>query len=148
MSTPYQGSPNPNMPDANAMQPPQKSGGGTKTCLIIGGIVGVLGLLVCGGCFGFMWWGVGAGMKVVGEQVQTEYTDHEVVVEKLGGIDSIEWNMGKTQSYAQDHPEENPAFLAFKVSGPKGDGVLYVQQQGNVFTNGRLEIDGEEFPLE
>lgn len=115
-----------NSGDSPAPQP--QSGSGKKIAWIIGIIGGVLllGVLVCcgAGYFFFNW-----ALNQAGEIVIAELKDNPVVVEHLGGIDSVETNLPLSGVETEKAKQDDPAAqrIVFDATGPKGTGQLVVE---------------------
>ena len=128
---------------------PKKSGGGG--CLKIALIVLGVGILCCGCCGGGIYWMMGKGMKQLASSVETQYANHPVVQDKLGGIDSCTFSWGGLISYAQENPNAEKGTIVFEVSGPKGSGQIIARQDPSnqqQVMDAKLIMNGEEFELD
>lgn len=138
--------------DFNQQQPPQAYGSpppaprssGMKIVWILLGLFGVLGLVCCGGCVGFTFWGMSAGAKEIAKQVEGT----PAMQEHIGTVESASMNLTATAQYAQENPgSDNVAVI--DVKGSKGSGQLIVKTGGgNTIQWAKLRLDsGEEFDL-
>jgi hypothetical protein len=139
-------------PYENSAGPPKKKSNALMIILIIVGIGGVLCLVCCGG---FMWMGYSAmnvGMEMFAEAIRLEYGDHPAVLEHIGELESVESDLFNAAAY---EGQMTPGELPYKVSGPRGEGVIFVRQgppQANGqpgVADGRLLLpDGEVIELD
>src|SRR5688572_28673238 len=72
-------------------QAPRSSGGG-KTVLIVFGLLGVGVLLCCGTCGGLGYVTIQNEHKEHAQTLLNDYRNHPIVLEQLGGLDSVEGN--------------------------------------------------------
>jgi hypothetical protein len=124
--------------------PPPQRGSGMKIVWIVLGVLGVLGLLCCGGFTWFGSWIMGVGAEAIAKQV--EHTP--AMQDHIGKLESASMNLVATGEYAQKHRnEKNVAVI--DVTGSKGSGQLLVKTgPGNSIEWAKLRLDsGEEFDL-
>jgi hypothetical protein len=138
-------------------QAPRKSG---KRTLLIGcGIFGLLGMLVCcGGVAYFAYQGpklmaqaVNAAMAV---QLQQQLAADPNVQQKIGTIESLEFDFTRMIEEAQKPGAGGEPRMAFRIKGTNGQGYVMVVQDpsspnGVGIKSGTLIMDdGTEFPLD
>lgn len=102
---------------------PPKSSGAGKIILIVLLIMGVLGLLCCGG-FGAMTY---FGMKMGAEQIVAPLKSNPQLVEEIGDFQSASMNLTATGQEAQKNPNPGgqPA-IVMDVRGSKGTAKLLI----------------------
>lgn len=141
--------------DFNQQQPPQAYGSpppaprssGMKIVWILLGAFGVLGLVCCGGCAFFGFWGMNKGAELIAQAL----SDAPAVKEHIGEIESASINYTATAEYKEQYPDaEN--LVVVDVKGSKGSGQLIVNTSQGGGPEGirwaRLRLDsGEEFLL-
>lgn len=134
--------------------PPNQSGGGGNTVLIVLSIVGgvlALALICCGGMayiatstintvttkFGEEFANVLASSMA--DEVVSKYQDNELVVEKIGKINSYEIE-GEKEFALLTKPE-----IRVKINGEKGEGyiIVYRKAGGSQPKEVVLEVDGQ-----
>ncbi len=107
------------------IQPKKKS---NKGCLIGCGVAGVLGLLVCCGGGGMLFW---FAMSAYGEIVKAELQGNPVIVEHIGDIESVDFSFNGSFEAAEAGNAAGETQIAFDLHGSKGSGrVVIVQGQG------------------
>ena len=124
--------------------PPQKSS--TLKWVLIGcGITGGLGILACGGCFGWVYM-VATSIQEQTTKIERTVRTSPVVQEHIGTIESVEPMGDPKSSGGQD------LVVVFRIKGDKGEGKVRATLifSGFSFKTGDLilEKDGQEFPLE
>jgi hypothetical protein len=94
-----------------------QTGRSSRGCWIIGILVaaGLLFLGCCGGCLGFLYFGVG----VITTSVEDELADNPILREHLGEIESFEIDWSRTLS-------DEDTFV-YNVRGSKGSGRVIVE---------------------
>lgn len=102
-----------------AGQPP-KSGGGMRTLIIVLLVLGVLGLICCGVCGGFMYWGAKVGSQALVDPVMQRIRANQQVKDALGEP--------LTAGFPSNMKVENAdATVDFEVSGPQGKGPVHAE---------------------
>jgi len=89
---------------------PSPSSGKTSTVVLI--VVGAVVVLAVGLGFLVVW-----GLNLVSEQVKADIQDNPVILEHIGRIESIEFEVVATGAAQGDDT------LVFKLTGTKGEGV-------------------------
>ena len=145
--------PNPVNPYANVggygqAPPPKKS----NPLIWILAIVGVGGILVCGCCTGILYWGVGATGTQLASMLKRQIQNDPVIVEQIGSLDTVTWSVFDAQSLQESHKELRGQVQAFKVKGPKGEGIVFGAQSNTptpdrILESPILKKNGQEFPL-
>ena len=131
----------------NTMQPaPKKSN--TWLWILLG--VGGVAVLGCCGCAGIAWWGMGAGMNMVAQQIRPGLENDPVVQQHIGEIETFDWNLMATGEATEKSTGED--VMVWDVKGSKGSGQIsgtVDQAAGGVkLKNGKLKMkSGEEFNL-
>ena len=133
----------------NTMQPaPRKSNTWLWILLGVGGVI----LVGCCGCAGIAWWGMGAGMGMVAQQIRPSLDADPVVQEHIGEIEEFDWNLMATGE-ASEKKTGGEDVIVWDVKGSKGAGQISgtVDQGGGggvKLKNGKLKMkSGEEFNL-
>ncbi|TWT32158.1 hypothetical protein [Blastopirellula retiformator] len=107
------------------------------------GVVGVLGLLACGGAaYGFLAWSA----AIVEEAAEETFAEHPLVQQEIGDWQSADVNIMKGGEYGQ---ELNGSAVAVELEGSEGSAVLVIlnlDQDGyeRAFLetdHGRVELD-------
>lgn len=124
---------------SSTTQPPAKKSS-AKLILIILGVLGLGGVLCCGGCVYFSFF-VAPGM--IGNQAITLHGDHPEFQSQIGANASASLNWQKTGEEGQS----NQGALVFDVSGDNGSGELVLKQQGQDFAQVTLRTAKGEFDL-
>lgn len=145
--------PNPPNPYADPgsfgqVQQPKKS----KAWMWILGIVGAIGILGCGCCGVFGYMGYGAVEKQLSSMLQQQIQNDPVIQEHIGPVESVSWEVFEVDGLQKSHPDIHGQMQAFKVKGPKGEGIVFGAQVGNptpssVLESPILKKDGKEYPL-
>ncbi|QDS91362.1 Cytochrome oxidase complex assembly protein 1 [Roseimaritima multifibrata] len=129
--------PNPNLPQ----QAPKKSNA-LKWVLGILAVLGVTGLLCCGGCLLM----AKMGFDQVGKQIVAQVENDPVIVEHLGQNLTASMEIMATGELQQATGDSDA--MSFAISGDKGSGQLTGTQVGpNQFGNFVLIKDGQSYPL-
>jgi predicted dehydrogenase len=125
-------------------QPPKKSR--LWLWLLLGG-GGVLALMCCG-CFGLMLF----GFNVIEEELTTQLRKDPVVQERIGEVESVEFDFMKSIDETQKEGGDDEA-LVFEIKGSKGSGTVIGRTEtgpdgAERMTGGILRLpSGEEFQL-
>ena len=120
-------------------QAPRPSGG-SKTLLIVFGALGVGVLVCCGSCGGLGYVTIQNEHKEHAQTLQSDYRNHPIVLEQLGGLDSVEGNLAKGLN-------DEDSDMVFDVRGPKGAGTLHIEALLGEIYSVILKKDGEEWDL-
>lgn len=128
--------------------PPKKS----KAWIWILGIVGGIGILGCGCCGVVGYMGYGAVEKQLSSMLQQQIQNDPVIQEQIGPIESVNWEVMEVDGLQKSHPEIRGQMQAFKVKGPKGEGLVFGAQVGSptptrVLDKPILQKGGQEYPL-
>jgi hypothetical protein len=115
---------------------PRKKSSGTKTLLIILGVLGALGLICCGSFGGLVWFGASKFNELVTEDLRRRLAESPTATTELGTIETLNLNILRSTQYTQ---EKNPsgkqekAFLVFdvKAANASGEIVCEVRNRGN-----------------
>jgi hypothetical protein len=145
--------PNPGNPYANVggygqAPPPKKS----TAWIWILGIVGGGAILVCGCCGGIMYFGMGAAGTQLASMLKQQIQNDPVIVEQIGTLDEVTWSVFEVPALQESHKEIRGQMQAFKVKGPKGEGVVFGAQVNTptpdrILESPILKKNGQEFPL-
>jgi hypothetical protein len=119
---------------------PPPSSGGSKTLLIVFGVLGVGVLLCCGVCGGVGFVTIQNEHKEHAQTLQNDYRDHPIVVEQLGGLDSVTGNLAKGLN-------DEDSDMVFDARGPKGAGTLHIEALFGEIYSVILKKDGQEWDL-
>lgn len=110
-------------PYQNQMPPagqPPKSGGGMSTLLIVLLVLGVLGLVCCGVCGGFTYWGAKVGSQTLIDPVMRKIQADQQVKDALGEP--------LTSGFPSNMKIENTdGTVDFEVTGPKGKAPVHAE---------------------
>ena len=119
--------------------PPPPSGGG-KTLLIVFGALGIGILLCCGSCGGVGHFTILNEHKEHAQTLLNDSHNHPIVLEQLGGLDSVEGNMAKGLN-------DDESDMVFDVRGPKGAATLHIEAVLGEIYSVILKKDGQEWDL-
>jgi hypothetical protein len=126
-------------PSGGPYPPPPPSGGG-KTLLIVFGALGIGVLLCCGSCGGLGYVTIQNEHKEHAQTLKSDYNNHPIVLEQLGGLDSVEGNMAKGIN-------DDESDMVFDVRGPKGTGTMHIEAMFGEIYSAILKKDGQEWDL-
>lgn len=130
-------------PDAT---PPAKTTSGLKIVLIVLAVLGLIGLLICGGFVALVFF----GLSQVDEQYRNQLEGNPVLVQEIGELESVDVKITETRA---DQESGSPQ-MVMDVTGSEGTGtvVATVAQDGtNRIIAATLETeDGRvvELPIE
>lgn len=130
----------------SAPPPPPRKSGALKWILIGCGVLGFIGLIVCGGC---VLWGISMGKSVlkIQEDVEALAKANPDVREAIGEIREFRQFDDKERDDAS-----NEVIFKYKVKGTKGEGEVHARLR---FTMTKFELksavfdtsDGRTIPL-
>jgi hypothetical protein len=120
--------------------PPPSSRSSGKVLLFVFGGLGVACLLCCGTCSGLGLWTVQNEHRETAQKIISEYANHPVVVEQLGGIDSCKGNLLAGLDDSQHD-------MVFDVHGPLGSGTVHVETFIGQMITVVLRKDDKEWDL-
>jgi hypothetical protein len=143
--------------DAMFQAPPRSSG--TRKILIGCGIFGFLGMLICCGGVAFFSYRAPAFMAqavnaALGVQLQQQLASEPNIQQKIGTIQSLEFDFTRMIEEAQKSGGNGEPRLAFRIKGTNGQGYVMVVQDpaspnGVGFKSCTLIMDdGTEVPLD
>jgi hypothetical protein len=118
---------------------------GLPKILIIVLVVGLIGTLLCGGvCGGGAFWGWG----MFEEQAQQALSQNEVILEHIGEIQSMDFDLMGTGE-AEDGSTAAGQTFVFRVEGSKGSGVVSAEfvtddADTELLTSGTLTLSSGE----
>jgi hypothetical protein len=140
--------PNPYAGNYGQAPPPKKSYAIFWILGIIGGVV-VLGCGCCG-VMGYM--GMGGVSQQLSSMLKQQIQNDPVIQEHIGSLDTVTWSVFEVQALQQSHPEITGQIQAFKVKGPKGEGIVFGAQvptpsPSRILEKPILKKDGKEYPL-
>jgi hypothetical protein len=118
---------------------PPPTGGG-KTLLIVFGLIGVGAIVCCGACGGVGYVTIQNEHKTHAQTLQNDYRDHPIIVEQLGGLDSVQGNLAKGLN-------DEESDMVFDARGPKGAGTLHIEAMFGEIYSVILKKDGQEWDL-
>jgi len=152
---PFQATPtNPEYAEA----PPQKSS--NRGCLIGCGVAALVGLLIC--CGGVAYFAVRGPAflanvvnEAMGAQIRQQLATEPSIQQRIGEIQSLEFDMTQTVENAQQASEagEEPK-MVFRIVGSNGSGIVLIEHDpagpdGAGIKSGTLVMDdGTEYPLD
>lgn len=144
---------NPTNPYANMgtygqAPPPKKS----KAWIWILGLVGGAGILICGCCGVMGYMGVGAAGTQLSSMLTQQIQNDPVIQEQIGPLESVTWALMELPAIQESHKEIRGQLQAFKVKGPKGEGIVFGAQvntpsPSRLLDNPILKKNGQEYPL-
>jgi hypothetical protein len=123
----------------SAPPPPPRKSGALKWVLIGCGVLGFIGLLVCGGC---LLWGVGLtkSMIEVQSEVESLVRNSAEVREEIGDVKSVD------SINENDRPTQGTTMtMRFHVKGSKGEGEAHARVK---FTMTKFTLEGVDFESE
>jgi len=103
-----------------------------KGCLIAALVVGLLGLLMFGGCMGMAWFGI----SKVGEMAKTELQADPTVANAVGEVQEAKMDLIATGEVNQGAAGGGD-IIVYKVTGTKGSGKAKVRMNEST---GAMEI--------
>jgi hypothetical protein len=104
------------------------------------GALGVGVLICCGSCGGLGYVTIQNEHNEHARTLQNDYRDHPIVLEQLGGLDSVQGNLAKGLN-------DNDADMVFDARGPKGAGTLHISAMFGQIYAVVLKKDGQEWEL-
>lgn len=120
-------------PKTPHMQPQTTSTSGSKTCLIVGIIIAVVGgipICICGGCFAAVYFGVSGVIKAS--------EPYQIAMERAGKNQAVIDALGEplktgafTNAQHNTSGSQTDVELTCGISGPKGSGTLRLHSIGN-----------------
>lgn len=134
---------------------PKKSGG-SKTLLIILGVLAVLALVCCGGIGGLAWFGASKINELATQDLRRRIEASPVAATELGTIESLSINLMKTGQYNQDNnPDQNKdlAYIVFDVKASNASGEIICEarnqdgQNSDIVSGVLVKSDGSKVEL-
>ncbi|HZL90087.1 MAG TPA: hypothetical protein VFB96_17090 [Pirellulaceae bacterium] len=139
--------------------PPQQSSSNTIIWIVVLVLVLVIGLpillvaVVFLGCCGMFGLGMYSMSQIPAEMVKQQYSDHPVIQQHIGEIQSATLNFADTSAEQQKQPDGPGAtVLVIDVRGTKGSGQIIGHQEpgnppGQFFSKATLRTKQGEFQL-
>jgi hypothetical protein len=103
-------------------QPPKKDRTGCIVASIVGGILGVF-VLMCASCLGLGLFAINQEGKETARQLSVDYRNHPKVIEEVGEVQEVTFNMSDTM-----FSEDADSIEIFDVRGDKGTAQFVVEK--------------------
>jgi|JI10StandDraft_1071094.scaffolds.fasta_scaffold00179_36 hypothetical protein len=101
--------------------------GGSKTLLIVLGVLGFLALGCCGVFGGLAYWGASKFNELVTEDLRRRLSESEVAATELGTIESMSLNFVRSTEVTNEKNaggKQDEPYLVFDVKGSKASGEI------------------------
>lgn len=122
---------------------PKNTRTGSRVLKLVLGLF-LLGLIIGGGWFATSFW---SWQAETSRQVVDRFSDHPVIVEQLGGVNSCSFSLFET--IGPDVSEDE--VIAYKIVGPERHGFIYVRSSSGNPSDAEwagLRIGDKFWPLE
>ncbi len=125
---------------------PQVPKQGSSVWLWILAIIGGIGLITVIVCCGVGYWGYSKGTQMVADELKSQISDHPVIEEHIGEVQSVQMNLGAVVEEAKKQQESGdqgpPPSMVFDIKGSKGSGrILMRNEPGGQPTSVDLVLD-------
>lgn len=129
--------------------PPAQSTSGLKIVLIVLAVLGLIGLLICGGFAALVYFGWNQAQSAMGDEFKRQLQGNPVIEQELGEIQSMSVSLIETAK--RNEGNTGAPVMVLQVDGAEADGVLLVQtspQGDNRIISATLETeDGRSIPV-